>query len=122
MTDESKQPWLSTQDEDQIQEELHYIKQWDKKQKDYPDMRLLKFDINVLEKYKNNEFCRIDSNTSNGDQVLRFISYNNSDVSTVSYFIRKNSIILFLEQFIFIPPNERIHWDKYLQNDHATLE
>ena len=68
----------------------------------------------VLDKYRNNEFCDIDSQHNS----ISFLLDSNTAASTVNY-VNANSdignkvLLVRMHDYIKIPPGEKAHWDHY---------
>lgn len=57
--DDSDLPWFTAQQKEQVAKELHYLKQYDRENDEYRELRLLEFRREVLDKYRNNELCQV---------------------------------------------------------------
>ena len=101
-------PWLSKKDKEQMLKELHYLKQVDEKNKEWRDLRWLEFRLEVLDKYKNNELCKI------GSDYISFLRYDKkTSASDVSFIIKDDILMLYAKEFNNVPPIERNHWNHY---------
>jgi hypothetical protein len=98
-------PWLTKKDKEQMLKELQYLKQFDN---GWRDLRWLEFRLEVLDKYRNNEFCMI------GDDYISFLrSDKKTSTSDVNFLIKNNSLMCYAKEFINVPPMERNHWNHY---------
>jgi hypothetical protein len=61
----------------------------------------------VLDKYKNNELCRIASDH------ISFLRHDATTASIAWFNIINNVLKIFAKEFNYIPPIERSHWDSY---------
>ncbi|HEY6884820.1 MAG TPA: hypothetical protein VI278_12385 [Nitrososphaeraceae archaeon] len=107
--------WLTTTDIDQVSEELHYLKQFDQATNEYRDIRWMYFRREVLNKYRNNDLCEI------GSEYIKFLRHDKKTVASSVNFVNRNfanikdGIVLMLQaqEYINVPPSERLHWNQY---------
>jgi hypothetical protein len=107
--------WLTTTDIDQVSEELHYLKQFDHATNEYRDIRWMYFRREVLNKYRNNDLCEI------GSEYIKFLRHDKKTVASSVNFVNRNfanikdGIVLMLQaqEYINVPPSERLHWNQY---------
>ena len=107
--------WLTTTDIDQVSEELHYLKQFDQATNEYRDIRWMYFRREVLNKYRNNDLCEI------GSEYIKFLRHDKKTVASTVNFVNRNfanikdGIVLMLQaqEYINVPPSERLHWNQY---------
>jgi hypothetical protein len=72
------------------------------------DLRWLEFNLEVLDKYRNNELCMI------GDDYISFLrSDKKTPVSDVNFLIKNNILMCYAKEFNNVPPMERNHWNHY---------
>jgi hypothetical protein len=107
-------PWWTEEEEQQASKELHFLKQPDPETHEYRDIRWMYFRREVLDKYRNNEFCEIGSN------YIRFLYPDKKEpASTVNFnnrhFVNIDDVVLMLQaqDYIYIPPRQRPHWKSY---------
>jgi hypothetical protein len=107
--------WLTTTDIEQVSEELHYLKQFDQAANEYRDIRWMYFRREVLNKYRNNDLCEI------GSEYIKFLRHDKKTVASSVNFVNRNfanikdGIVLMLQaqEYINVPPSERLHWNQY---------
>jgi hypothetical protein len=106
--------WLTTTDIEQVSEELHYLKQFDQATNEYRDIRWMYFRREVLNKYRNNNLCEI------GGEYIRFLHHDKKTVASIVNFVNRNfaninGIVLMVQaqEYINVPPTERLHWEQY---------
>jgi hypothetical protein len=107
--------WLTKIDKERVSEELHYLKQFDQKTNEYRDIRWMYFRREVLDRYRNNKLCEI------GNEYISFLrdDKRNTPVSTVNFINRNfaniDGIVLMVQaqNYIYVPPTERSHWQNY---------
>jgi hypothetical protein len=107
--------WLTTTDIEQVSEELHYLKQFDQATNEYRDIRWMYFRREVLNKYRNNDLCEI------GSEYIKFLRHDKKTVASSVNFVNRNfanikdGIVLMLQaqEYINVPPSERLHWNQY---------
>lgn len=98
-------PWLTKKDKEQMLKELHYLKQFDN---GWRDLRWLEFRLEVLDKYRNNELCKI------GSDYISFLRYDKKrSASDVSFIIKDHVLMAYAKEFNNVPPMERNHWNHY---------
>jgi hypothetical protein len=93
-----------------MSKELHYLKQSDDddENKGYRDLRWLEFRLEVLDKYRNNELCKI------GNDYISFLRYDKkTSASDVSFIIKDDILMAYAKEFNNVPPIERNHWNHY---------
>jgi hypothetical protein len=107
-------PWWIKREEEQASQELRYFKQPDPKTNEYRDIRWMYFRREVLDKYRNNKLCEI------GDNYVRFLSSEKKEPAlTVNFnnrnFVNIDGIVLMVQaqDYIYVPPRERPHWNHY---------
>jgi hypothetical protein len=122
---EEKEPsdllsWWTEEEKEQAAKELHFLKQptiVDQKQTNvYRDINWMYFRQEVLDKYRNNEFC------DSGSEYISFFQQQDdkkTPASTVN-FINRNlpniqGIVLMVQaqNYINVPPRQRPHWQRY---------
>jgi hypothetical protein len=106
--------WFTEQERKQIFQELRYLKNYDRENQVWRDLRLLDFRREVLDKYRNHEFCKI------GRDYISFLEKDKkTPESSVSFVVsgsNKNIIMVQAKNFIYVPPKERKHWQLYQIN------
>ena len=105
--------WLTTTDIDQVSEELHYLKQFDQATNEYRDIKWMYFKREVLNKYRNNDLCEI------GSEYIKFLRHDKKTVASSVKFVNRNFanikdvLMLQAQEYINVPPSERLHWNQY---------
>jgi hypothetical protein len=97
------QPWFSARDREQTSQELHFLKQIDRRR----DLASMNFKPQVLDKYKNSDLCDV------GSDHISFLRHDKTPVSIASFIIRNNVLMMFAKEFYNVPPIERSHWISY---------
>ena len=107
-------PWMTPEEHDQIQKELSYLKHtWDKDLHMTKDMKTLRFNAGVLDKYKKNPHCELNI-SSVGLCTISFLN-NNGDILLLSEFFFKTAsmIMMYAKDFVSIPIREREYWNLF---------
>jgi hypothetical protein len=106
--------WWTEKEKEQALQELHFLKQYDQETNEWRDIRWMYFRRQVLDKYRNNEFCGI------GNEHISFLSYDKKTPDSTVNFVNRNfaniqGIVLMLQAqgYIFVPPRQRPHWQRY---------
>lgn len=116
-------PWMTPGDHDQIQEELSYLKHiWDDELHMTKDMKILKFKVDALDKYKNHENCSLDISNLYGCSIAFLNNIGESVTSTHFFFQTESTIMMYARDFVLIPPRERKYWKKYQILDKDIVE
>ena len=102
-------PWWTKRQKEQALEELHYLNQFDQETNQWRDLTWMDFRPQVLDKYRNNELCRI------GSDHISFLRYDKkTSTSDVSFIIKNNDVLMiYAREFNKLPPIERNHWIRY---------
>jgi hypothetical protein len=104
-------PWWTKRQKEQALEELHYLNQFDQETNQWRDLTWMDFRPQVLDKYRNNELCRI------GGNHISFLRYDKkTSTSDVSFIIKNNNddvLMMYAMEFNKVPPIERNHWNHY---------
>jgi len=73
------------------------------------------FKPEVLDKYKNNELCSIESDK------ISFLRHDKTPASIALFNILNNNLMMFEKEFNHVPPIERGNWNRYrIQSNHAA--
>jgi hypothetical protein len=115
---EEELPWWTEEELKRAAKELHFLKQLtatDEKQMSvYRDIYWMYFKRQVLDKYRNSEYCDI------GDEYIHFLSYDKSKPEdSIAHFINrdfdniKDVLMVQAQEFINVPPRQRSHWQHY---------
>jgi hypothetical protein len=98
----------------QASKELHFLKQPDQQTREYRDIRWMYFRQEVLDKYRNNEFCDI------GSEHISFLLCDKKTPESTVNFINRNfanvdGIVLIVQaqEYINVTPRQRLHWKHY---------
>ena len=109
-------PWFTAKDDEQIFEELKYLKNFNRENSIWRDLHWIEFKKEVLYKYKDNEFCVI-GNGMLGEGFIAFLQIDKkTSASEVRFVIKRtyrNIIMIQAKQFIGVPPVERKHWEQF---------
>ena len=105
-------PWWTEKEKEQASQELHYLKQFDQQTNEFRDIKWMYFRRQVLDKYRNNEFCDI------GSENISFLEKDKkkTSASTVNFinrnFANMQGIVLMVQaqDYIYVPPRQRPHW------------
>lgn len=102
-------PWWTKRQKEHALEELHYLNQFDQETNQWRDLTWMDFRSQVLDKYKNNELCRI------GSDHISFLRYDKkTSTSDVTFIIKNNDVLMmYAREFNKVPPIERNHWINY---------
>lgn len=111
-------PWITPGDHEQIQQELDYLRHtWDDELHMTKDMKTLKFNVNVLDKYKNHKNCNLNIKNTNFC-IISFLNKKGDVVLSANFFLRTTEIIMiYAKDFVFIPTKEREYWKLFEISD-----
>jgi hypothetical protein len=111
-------PWWTKRQKEQALEELHYLNQFDQETNQWRDLTWMDFRPQVLDKYRNNDLCRV------GNDHVSFLSYDKkTSTSDVSFIIKNNDVLmLYAREFNKVPPVERNHWINYQIQSEQRLQ
>jgi len=114
-------PWWTEEEKEQAAKEFHFLKQptiVDQKQTNiWRDINCMYFKREVLDKFRNNEFCDIVD-----QERISFLGYDKNIESTVRFYSRNRQTIqgvwftvlqMQAQDYINVPPKERKHWSQY---------
>ena len=115
---DNDKPWWTETELQRLVKELHYLKSnlYDQTANEYRDIRWMYFRREVLDKYRNNEYCDI------GSEHIGFLLDGKKTAVSTANFINRNFpntktkgtvLMLQAQDYIFIPPTERPHWENY---------
>jgi hypothetical protein len=101
------EPWYTAQEREQSFKRSRYLNQIDPKTGRWKDLESIMFKPEVLDKYKNNELCSIESDK------ISFLRHDKTPASIALFNILNNNLMMFEKEFKHIPPIERGHWISY---------
>jgi hypothetical protein len=107
-------PWWTKRQREQTVQELHDLKQIDEKTGQWKDLMGTEFRPQVLDKYRNNDLCKI------GHDHISFLGHGRTTVSIAWFNIIDNVLKMFAKDFIEIPRIERSHWYHYQIKKEAS--
>src|SRR5436190_9446972 len=76
--------WLTTTDIERVSEELHFLKQFDQQINEFRDIKWMYFRREVLDKYRNNDSCEIDS------EHITFLRHDKKTVASTVNLVNRN--------------------------------
>lgn len=100
--------WLSSEDHDKINYELHYLDSVDPIVDRSRDTESMDFNPIVLHKYRSNKLVDI------GPNYINFLLMNGKIECGVSFYIYKGKPVVRAKEFCYIPEKERKHWFSFI--------
>lgn len=100
--------WLSPEDHDKINYELHYLDKVDPITGRWRDNESMDFNPFVLHKYGNNKLVEI------GPNYINFLLNEGQVECGVDFYVFKGKLVVRAKEFCYIPEKERKHWLSFI--------
>jgi hypothetical protein len=111
--EDSNLPWFTSQEYEQVFQDLRHLKSYDKEKNECRDLRVFEFTLDVLNKYRDNELCEVHGN------YIAFLQHDKKKSASVVSFVGKvsgTSLTVLAKDFAFVPPREIRHWMEHQIN------
>lgn len=107
-------PWMTPEENDQILEEMDYLRHtWDKDLGMTKDIKTMRFNSELLEKYKKDLHCKVNISRF-GLSSISFLNYDGEILSSSEFYFKTDSMIhMYARDYVSIPIRERKYWDLF---------